>query len=63
MSELYIAKDNERLDSVVYKHYKSLENFEQVLELNPNLEPILKAGDRIILPKFKLKEKEQEALW
>ncbi|ECL2323588.1 phage tail protein, partial [Campylobacter jejuni] len=31
MSEIYIAKNNERLDSVVYRHYGTLLYFDQVL--------------------------------
>lgn len=40
----YIAKDNERLDSVVYRFYGSLEYFSMVLEANPKLNPLLKKG-------------------
>ncbi|EAK2109065.1 phage tail protein [Campylobacter jejuni] len=63
MSEIYIAKNNERLDSVVYKHYGTLLYFNQVLKTNPNLEAILKTGDKVILPKIEIKESKEEVLW
>lgn len=63
MSEMYIAKNDERLDSIVYKHYQTLKYFEQVLKANPKLEPILKAGDKVFLPDIEIKESEEEALW
>ncbi|EAI5420182.1 phage tail protein [Campylobacter coli] len=63
MSEIYIAKNNERLDSVVYKHYGTLLYFDQVLKTNPNLEAILKTGDKVILPKIEIKESKEEVLW
>ncbi|WP_249290726.1 tail protein X [Campylobacter curvus] len=59
-----VAKDNERLDTIVFKHYGHLRFFEQVLAINPKLKPILKAGDTVILPEFKeVKSKEQAKLW
>ncbi|ECW8954956.1 phage tail protein X family protein [Campylobacter lari] len=63
MSKIYIAKNNERLDSIVYKHYGTLLYFNQVLLANPKLEPILKAGDKIILPQLEIKEDKEKALW
>ncbi|HEA6929068.1 tail protein X [Campylobacter sp. LMG 17559] len=63
MNNIYIAKNNERLDSIVYKHYKNLQCFEQVLIANPKLEPILKVGDKIILPQLEIKEDKEKALW
>ncbi|RAZ62895.1 tail protein X, partial [Campylobacter hyointestinalis] len=48
----YVAKDGDRLDSIVYKHYGSLEYFSQVLSVNFGLCVILKAGDVVILPEF-----------
>ncbi|TKX33230.1 tail protein X [Campylobacter taeniopygiae] len=63
MSEIYIAKNNERLDSVVYKHYGTLLYFDQVLKTNPNLEAILKTGDKVFLPKIEIKESKEEVLW
>lgn len=63
--EIYLAKDNERLDSIVYKHYGDLNNFNEVLILNSSLNPILKAGDRVVLPKIENKniETKERALW
>ncbi|EPQ8291122.1 tail protein X [Campylobacter jejuni] len=63
MSEIYIAKNNERLDSVVYKHYGTLLYFDQVLKTNPKLEAILKTGDKVFLPKIEIKESKEEVLW
>ena len=58
----YIAKSGERLDDVVYRHYRSLEFFEQVLALNARLNIILTAGDIVILPEFKRTLKSNK-LW
>lgn len=55
----YIAKDNERLDSVVYRFYGSLEYFSMVLEANPKLNPLLKRGDVVILPAIEKKRKQR----
>lgn len=63
MSEIYLAKNGERLDSIVYKHYKSLDFFDQVLKANPKLGAILKTGDRVILPEIKIKESKEKTLW
>ena len=61
---IYKAKDNERLDTIVFRHYGHLRFFEQVLAVNPKLKPILKAGNDVILPEFKeVKSKEQAKLW
>lgn len=59
-----LAKDKDRLDQIVYEIYGSLDNFEQILELNPNLSLILRAGDRIKLPdNLKEQESKEEQLW
>lgn len=63
MTKIYIAKDNDRLDTIVYAHYGHLRFFEQVLSLNPKLAATLKAGDRVFLPEIKEKAKEQAKLW
>ncbi|WP_107824432.1 tail protein X [Campylobacter concisus] len=63
MTKIYIAKDNDRLDTIVYAHYGYLRFFEQVLALNPKLAATLKAGDRVFLPEIKEKAKEQAKLW
>lgn len=61
----YKAKDGDRLDQVVYKHYGHLRYFEAVLALNAELEPKLRAGDKVFLPKIKesLQKKELKSLW
>lgn len=62
---IYKAKDGERLDQIVYRHYGHLRFFEAVLELNPKLEIVLKAGELVNLPEFdetKIPQK-QVALW
>ncbi|ALG96368.1 phage tail protein [Campylobacter coli] len=63
MSKIYIAKNNERLDSIVYKHYGTLLYFNQVLLANPKLEPLLKTGDKVVLPSIEIKESKEKALW
>lgn len=63
---IYTASDDERLDSIVYKYYKSLDNFALVLELNSNLanKTHLCAGDIVILPEIKKEDETKElSLW
>lgn len=63
MTKIYIAKDSDRLDTIVYNHYGHLRFFEQVLALNPKLATTLKASDKVFLPEIKEKAKEQNKLW
>jgi phage tail protein X len=63
MIKVYIAKDGDRIDAIVYAHYGHLRFFEQVLSLNPKLTATLKAGDKVFLPEIKEKAKEQNKLW
>ncbi|WP_416860570.1 tail protein X [Helicobacter ganmani] len=62
---VYLAKDNERLDSIVYSHYGTLEIFKEVLSCNPKLtnKPILEAGDKVYLPFLDTNIKTLEELW
>lgn len=62
---VYLAKDNERLDSIVYSHYGTLEIFKEVLGCNPKLtnKPILEAGDKVYLPFLDTNIKTLEELW
>lgn len=61
---IYIAKNKDRLDTIVYKHYKTLYVFETVLQINAWLTPILKAGDKVYLPEIKITEEVKEvSLW
>lgn len=59
----YKAKDNERLDTIVFKHYGHLRFFEQILTINPKLSTTLHAGDKVFLPDIKEVAKEQAKLW
>ncbi|WP_154570711.1 tail protein X [Campylobacter portucalensis] len=62
--KIYKAKDEDRLDKVVFSHYGHLRFFEKVLETNSNLEAILKVGDEVKLPNFKDEPIIKEnALW
>lgn len=64
MDKIYIAKDKERLDSIVYKHYGTLENFTEILAFNSHLNAVLKVGDKVFLPKIKTKTtKKENTLW
>lgn len=54
---IYIAKDGDRLDKIVYEYYGHLRYFEEVLMLNFKLKPVLKAGDMVILPDIKEKKR------
>ena len=61
----YIAKDDERLDSIVYSHYGTLNVFQSVLETNSHLlnKKILNAGDIVLLPKINTSIKTLDDLW
>jgi phage tail protein X len=62
--QVFIASAGERLDTIVYRHYGTLAVFEQVLALNPTLNPVLKNGDRIYLPILPAKQTKKAAqLW
>ncbi|PPB51490.1 tail protein X [Campylobacter hyointestinalis] len=64
MSKIYIANDGERLDTIVYKHYGTLENFAEILAFNSHLNAILKVGDKVFLPEIKTKTaKKENTLW
>lgn len=63
---MYRAKDGERLDSIVYAHYGTLNLFQSVLACNPNLlnHRILRAGEIVWLPSADTKAKSLEnKLW
>jgi phage tail protein X len=63
----YIVTEPKRLDTIVYEHYKTLDVFEAVLELNPQLLPdkyILEVGDKVFLPTIEVPKKiESGSLW
>lgn len=61
---IYNAIEGERLDIIVFRHYGNLRVFEKVLEQNSRLEPVLKAGDKVLLPEIKDEPVIKEnALW
>jgi hypothetical protein len=60
--------ENKRLDQVVYENLGTLDNFEEILELNKHLieKEILDIGDIVYLPEpVQTNEKivEEKALW
>ena len=60
--------ENLRLDQVVYRELKSLENFEEILKLNKHLinKPILDIGDIVYLLELKQEDNtiiKEKALW
>ena len=60
--------ENKRLDQVVYENLGSLDNFEEILELNKHLieKDILDIGDIVYLPEpTQINEKvvKEVALW
>jgi phage tail protein X len=63
----YIVTEPKRLDTIVYENYKTLDVFEAVIELNPQLLPdkyILEVGDKVLLPIIEIPKKiESGALW
>ncbi|MDR2100090.1 MAG: tail protein X [Campylobacteraceae bacterium] len=60
----YIAHTGERLDTIVYKYYGTLEQFEQILMLNARLKPLLEDEDIVYLPDTPKNETKKEApLW
>ena len=58
----YLAKDGDRLDSIVYKHYGTLEPLEMVAAENSELGVLLQAGDMVLLPAYEIKPKANK-LW
>ncbi|MDR1614398.1 MAG: tail protein X [Campylobacteraceae bacterium] len=54
----YIASKGVRLDTIVYKHYGTLEVFVQVLGKNAKLKPILSDKDIVYLPEIKIEPKK-----
>ncbi|MBE2985439.1 tail protein X [Campylobacter sp. RM9344] len=64
MDKIYIVSDNERLDTIIYKHYGTLENFAEILAFNSHLNAISRAGDRVFLPEIKTEVvKKERSLW
>ena len=66
MVDKYIANDGDRLDSVAFKCYGTLENFREVLDANIHLlgVDVLSSGDIVYLPLFtKIENEEVPALW
>lgn len=62
----YIANDGDRLDSVTYKCYGTLDNFMEVLSANIHLLGVefLSSGDVVYLPLFtRIENEEVPALW
>ncbi|MDR0580190.1 MAG: tail protein X [Campylobacteraceae bacterium] len=59
----YKAYEGERLDEIVYKHYGTLEVFEQVLMLNARLPVILQDGDIVKLPDIVIEPVKEAELW
>jgi len=60
--------ENKRLDQIVYEQLGSLDNFEEILELNKHLieKDILDIGDIVYLPEPKQKDEKivkEVALW
>ncbi|WP_324171973.1 tail protein X [Sulfurimonas sp.] len=62
----YIVTEPQRLDTIVYEHYKTLDVYETVLEINAHLlnKYILELGDKVMLPTIQITKKvEDGALW
>ena len=60
--------ENKRLDQVIYENLETLDNFEEILELNKHLieKDILDIGDIVSLPEPKQENEkivEEKALW
>lgn len=60
--------ENKRLDQVVYENLGTLDNFEEILELNKHLieKEILDIGDIVYLPEPAQEDEkivEEKALW
>ncbi len=60
--------ENKRLDQIVYDKLKSLDGFEEILELNKHLieKNILEIGDIVLLPEYNQNDKKiikEIALW
>jgi phage tail protein X len=59
----YRASEGERLDTIVYAHYDTLEVFPQVLQLNARLTTLLKDGDIVKLPDITITAIKEPELW
>jgi len=59
----YRASEGERLDTIVYAHYGSLEHFAEVLAKNARLQTLLKDGDMVKLPEFPTAPTKEPELW
>lgn len=62
-----IATQGDRLDQIVYQHYKTLEVLNEVMMSNPDLlnNPILNAGDLVMLPEIAIEAQPETgvSLW
>lgn len=59
----YRAYEGERLDEIVYKHYGTLEVFEEVLAYNARLPVILQDKDIVKLPDITIEPVKENELW
>ena len=67
MANVYIAKDGDRFDNIVYEHYGNTDFINKVLDSNQHLvgKLVLELGDKVVLPKIEevFKPNEGKALW
>lgn len=62
MNKYIVQIDDERLDEIVFKHYKDLSLIDEVLAENKKVPVFFKHGDVVNLPEIKEKVKEN-VLW
>lgn len=61
---IYITKEGDVLDWIVWKHYGITSVLEDVINANPNLtDSVLKAGIEVILPYIETTKKNEVRLW
>ncbi len=67
MKKVVVTQENIRLDEIVFTHYGNLSHFDDVVDVNEELalKVTLNIGDKVYLPEFEEKKKEQTvpALW
>jgi len=65
--DFYIANDGDRLDKIVYLHYKDINMLENIMQFNMHLldKLILSAGDKVYLPPINknIRLHKSRALW
>lgn len=66
MTRIYVARDGDRIDQIVFEHYGTLDVMTQVFDANPGIAALLDIpmGTELVLPDIDSAEIEQSTkLW